>query len=290
MPGPVEEIAVNPRPAKELLVCAERPGQSDVPIPAAAAAGPGRIRPEERNRPGSPLRDLLRLDPELADPRDRARSCRRPGKDRRWSSASTATRHATGVRRRSSCRNWRGVVMRSRWSIPAAWASRGPLASPRTRLRRPAGRRGGEHRLQRLPGGQVAAGDACHRRAGRRAEAARAEGSRGAWSCAAGAMRPWSPAWPPRWSRRSRTWRPRRCCSASGRCFTARGTPINAASILPGLLERFGDVPDVLAEIAPRKILIAAGVDEGPRTSPSARTVRGRFTGDPRLFTDWLDD
>ena len=30
--------------------------------------------------------------------------------------------------------------------------------------------------------------------------------------------------------------------------FSAEGVPINAASILPGLLQKFGDVADVLAQ------------------------------------------
>jgi len=72
--------------------------------------------------------------------------------------------------------------------------------------------------------------------------------------------------------------------------FQGPGTPVNAASILPGLLERFGDVPEVLAQIAPRKILIAAGVDDGARAASAVHSVPERFTGDPRRFTDWLGD
>ncbi len=41
--------------------------------------------------------------------------------------------------------------------------------------------------------------------------------------------------------------------------FSAEGFPINAASILPGLLQKFGDVADVLAQVAPRKVLVASG-------------------------------
>jgi hypothetical protein len=40
--------------------------------------------------------------------------------------------------------------------------------------------------------------------------------------------------------------------------FDSTGQPINAASILPGMLRDFGDIADVLAAIAPRKTLIAA--------------------------------
>ena len=52
--------------------------------------------------------------------------------------------------------------------------------------------------------------------------------------------------------------------------FTAEGLPINAASILPGLLQKFGDVADVLAQIAPRKVLVASG----NRRAVQARTAR----------------
>ena len=47
--------------------------------------------------------------------------------------------------------------------------------------------------------------------------------------------------------------------------FAAEGYPINAAAILPGLLRDFGDLPDVLTAIAPRK----ASVNACSKTSPS---------------------
>jgi pimeloyl-ACP methyl ester carboxylesterase len=70
--------------------------------------------------------------------------------------------------------------------------------------------------------------------------------------------------------------------------FAARGVPINAASILPGILERFGDVADVLAQVAPRKILIAAGAGEAYRETPSVTMTRELFTKDARLLVNWL--
>jgi hypothetical protein len=72
--------------------------------------------------------------------------------------------------------------------------------------------------------------------------------------------------------------------------FAAEGRPVNAASILPNLLRDFGDVADVLAQIAPRPVLLAAGAGG---KAPAARTVRstdGRFTKDPRLLTDWFGE
>ena len=70
--------------------------------------------------------------------------------------------------------------------------------------------------------------------------------------------------------------------------FSPGGYPINAASILPGLLRDFGDLPDVLDTIGPRRVLVAAGIGAGAWPLPSVRVVDGRFTDDPRVLTDWL--
>jgi hypothetical protein len=70
--------------------------------------------------------------------------------------------------------------------------------------------------------------------------------------------------------------------------FGASGYPINAASILPGLWKSFGDVAEVLAAVAPRKVLVAAGVGELPRRLPSVQLVARRFSQEPSGFTDWL--
>ena len=50
--------------------------------------------------------------------------------------------------------------------------------------------------------------------------------------------------------------------------FDAFGRPTNAASILPGLLRDFGDVAEILTEIAPRKVLVSAGVMVLRRSRP----------------------
>jgi hypothetical protein len=70
--------------------------------------------------------------------------------------------------------------------------------------------------------------------------------------------------------------------------FSAEGYPVNASDILPGLLRDFGDMADVLAQIGPRKVLIAAGVGEKPPGTPSTQVTGKRFTADPRVLTDWL--
>jgi hypothetical protein len=70
--------------------------------------------------------------------------------------------------------------------------------------------------------------------------------------------------------------------------FDGVGRLFNAASILPALLRDFGDVTDVLAEIAPRKTLVAAGVGELPRRPASVEVTDRRFVTEPRSFLDWL--
>jgi dienelactone hydrolase len=70
--------------------------------------------------------------------------------------------------------------------------------------------------------------------------------------------------------------------------FSAEGYPVNGASILPGLLRDFGDLPDVLARIGPSGVLVAAGVGEAAQRLPSVRVTAERFTRDPRVLTEWL--
>jgi dienelactone hydrolase len=72
--------------------------------------------------------------------------------------------------------------------------------------------------------------------------------------------------------------------------FSAEGPAINAASILPGLLREFGDVADVLAQIAPREVLVAGGVGEIPRRPPNVRRHRRRFGNDPRMIAEWIGE
>jgi hypothetical protein len=72
--------------------------------------------------------------------------------------------------------------------------------------------------------------------------------------------------------------------------FKAEGLPINAASILPGVLQKYGDIDDVIAQIAPRRILIASGTGELSRAAPHIQVVPHRFSTDPRLLAEWLRD
>ncbi len=70
--------------------------------------------------------------------------------------------------------------------------------------------------------------------------------------------------------------------------FDAAGRPINAASILPCLLRDFGDVPEILAAIAPRKALIAAGVGNLSRPLPAVVTTERSAVNEPQILLDWL--
>lgn len=72
--------------------------------------------------------------------------------------------------------------------------------------------------------------------------------------------------------------------------FSAEGHAINAASILPGLLQQFGDVADIIARIAPRKVLLASGIGELSMPAPHVRIMPGRFTAEPQRLIDWLGD
>ena len=155
------------------------------------------------------------------------------------------------------------------------------------RLCRSAGRGRGEHRLQRVPGGPSLLGLRVSdvllavQKAAKRAKRQRLVlcGRRDAALVASSRRRS---------SRRCSQWRRRNCVSASCRSSTRTARPINAASILPGLLRDFGDVADLLGELARRKVLIAAGVGKLERKRTTVQIAEGRFSEDPRVLTEWL--
>jgi hypothetical protein len=70
--------------------------------------------------------------------------------------------------------------------------------------------------------------------------------------------------------------------------FSPQGTPINAASILPNFLRSFGDLPEVLALISPRKLLLAATSGPRPAGLSGATFHTETFTQKPALILDWL--
>ena len=70
--------------------------------------------------------------------------------------------------------------------------------------------------------------------------------------------------------------------------FDTAGRPVNAVSLLPGMLRDFADIGDMLAHISPRKALVAAGVGAGPKRPPSVDVAEQAFTSDPQVLLDWL--
>lgn len=67
----------------------------------------------------------------------------------------------------------------------------------------------------------------------------------------------------------------------------AVGYPLNASSIAPGLFRDFGDIPDVLEQIAPRRVLVSAG--RGAMAATSTRTLMAtQFTSEPDVLIAWL--
>lgn len=72
--------------------------------------------------------------------------------------------------------------------------------------------------------------------------------------------------------------------------FDPVGRPKNAASILPGMLRDFGDVMTVLDEIAPRKVLIAAGQGKPGKRSASVTITEQGFVAEPAVLLGWLGE
>src|SRR5262249_50747064 len=70
--------------------------------------------------------------------------------------------------------------------------------------------------------------------------------------------------------------------------FEPDAKPINAASIVPKLLRDFGDIPDVLAAVAPRPVLAAACVGKLDKPIASVHASEKRFSAEPQMFLDWL--
>jgi dienelactone hydrolase len=73
--------------------------------------------------------------------------------------------------------------------------------------------------------------------------------------------------------------------------FAAEGRAVNAASILPGFLRHFRDLSDLFAAIAPRKVLVSAGVGEArANLDPSVHAVKQRVSEHVGVLTDWLSN
>jgi cephalosporin-C deacetylase-like acetyl esterase len=72
--------------------------------------------------------------------------------------------------------------------------------------------------------------------------------------------------------------------------FDTAGRPINAASMVPGMLRDSGDVEDVLAAVAPRKTLVAGGVGKMGRELAGLQRAEGSFANSPAVLVDWLGE
>jgi dienelactone hydrolase len=70
--------------------------------------------------------------------------------------------------------------------------------------------------------------------------------------------------------------------------FEAGGTAVNAASILPRLLQLYGDLATVLAAIAPRRVLAAAATSKPAQPVANLDESDERFTAEPKILLDWL--
>jgi dienelactone hydrolase len=70
--------------------------------------------------------------------------------------------------------------------------------------------------------------------------------------------------------------------------FEAEGRPINAASILPRMLRDYGDIASVMAAIAPRKILAAASSGKPDRVLTNLEQTEKRLTMNPGVLLEWL--
>jgi hypothetical protein len=70
--------------------------------------------------------------------------------------------------------------------------------------------------------------------------------------------------------------------------FDPAGRAINAASILPSMLKDYGDIDQILAAIAPPTMISAAGLVAPVRRVPTLQHVEGLLSENPTLLTDWL--
>ncbi len=70
--------------------------------------------------------------------------------------------------------------------------------------------------------------------------------------------------------------------------FEAEGTAINAASILPKMLRDYGDIATVLAAVAPRKVLACATTGKPDQPLKNLTRREKRFSSDAAVLLDWL--
>ena len=70
--------------------------------------------------------------------------------------------------------------------------------------------------------------------------------------------------------------------------FDPAGNTVGGATIVPGLLRDFGDIKDVLAQIAPRKVMVSAAIGTLAVPLPGVQRSEAAFTASPAGLTNWL--
>jgi dienelactone hydrolase len=285
-PAPASEIHVKPRLDAELLVCPD--GQVNVSLrsrpflPMACEDFERKPRP-----PRTPLAEILRLDPEQADPRiDEITPSREPGRtiivcvngneSRDWREEASFLRAATIHGHPVAVIDPRGVGA----ARPTIFAKTAHYADPLS---------GVEENLaynaflvgKSLLGMRVADVLAAISRIGDEFKPRRIIlcGRRDAAlvACLAAAV-----------NKQVDQVGCEDMLLSFRALFTAEGLPINAASILPGLVQKFGEVTDVIAAIAPRQVLIASGIGDWSPPARHVRCIPGRFSAEPQRLLEWF--
>lgn len=70
--------------------------------------------------------------------------------------------------------------------------------------------------------------------------------------------------------------------------FRPDAAPLNAASLLPGMLRDYGDLPEVLGELKNRAMLLATPRGRPEQRLEGAKFVEGSFAKRPSVLVDWL--
>jgi hypothetical protein len=71
--------------------------------------------------------------------------------------------------------------------------------------------------------------------------------------------------------------------------FQPGGQPINAASIVPGLLRDFGDIGEVVNKIGAGRVLECAPLGPLAAADPPVRHEPRRYSAEPQLLTEWFE-
>lgn len=70
--------------------------------------------------------------------------------------------------------------------------------------------------------------------------------------------------------------------------FDVSGVAVNAASLVPRMLRDYGDIPQVVAALAPRKVLAAAATSKPNQPLANLEEADERFSADATVLLKWL--